>query len=268
MTAKAATITSGKGGVGKTTATANLGVALATAGYRVVCIDGDIGLRNLDVVMGLENRIVYDLVDIIEGRCKLRQALIKDKRLADLYLIPAAQTRDKTAVSPQDMVKLVKDLRTDFDWVLIDSPAGIERGFRNAVAPADLVLIITNPEVSAVRDADRIIGLVEAEEKSPPKLIVNRVKPEMVKRGDMLSTSDILDVLAIDLIGIVPEDESVTVATNQGMPAVLDSRSRAGKAFRDIARRMNGEDVPFENLESKDGFFGRISRIVRPGGAT
>jgi septum site-determining protein MinD len=268
MTAKAATITSGKGGVGKTTATANLGVALASAGYRVVCIDGDIGLRNLDVVMGLENRIVYDLVDVIEGRCKLRQALIKDKRLADLYLIPAAQTRDKTAVSPQDMVKLVKDLRTDFDWVLIDSPAGIERGFRNAIAPADLVLIITNPEVSAVRDADRIIGLVEAEEKSPPKLIVNRVKPEMVKRGDMLSTGDILDVLAIDLIGIVPEDEAVTIATNQGMPAVLDGRSRAGKAFRDIARRMNGEDVPFESLESKDGFFGRISRIVRPGGAS
>ena len=267
MTAKAATITSGKGGVGKTTATANLGVALATAGYRVVCIDGDIGLRNLDVVMGLENRIVYDLVDVIEGRCKLRQALIKDKRLADLYLIPAAQTRDKTAVSPQDMVRLVKDLRTDFDWVLIDSPAGIERGFRNAIAPADLVLIVTNPEVSAVRDADRIIGLVEAEEKNPPKLIVNRVKPEMVRRGDMLSTGDILDVLAIELIGVVPEDEMVTVATNQGTPAVLDARSRAGKAFRDIARRMNGEEVPFESLEAKDGFFGRISRIVRPGGA-
>jgi septum site-determining protein MinD len=267
MTAKAATITSGKGGVGKTTATANIGVALASAGFRVVCIDGDIGLRNLDVVMGLENRIVYDLVDVIEGRCKLRQALIKDKRLADLYLIPAAQTRDKTAVSPQDMIRLVKDLRTDFDWVLIDSPAGIERGFRNAIAPADLILIITNPEVSAVRDADRIIGLVEAEEKGPPKLIVNRVKPEMVRRGDMLSTSDILDVLAIDLIGIVPEDEIVTVSTNQGSPAVLDPRSRAGKAFRDIARRLNGEDVPFENLEAKDGFFGRISRMVRPGGA-
>ena len=267
MTAKAATITSGKGGVGKTTATANLGVALATAGYRVVCIDGDIGLRNLDVVMGLENRIVYDLVDVVEGRCKLRQALIKDKRLADLYLIPAAQTRDKTAVSPADMVRLVKDLRSDFDWVLIDSPAGIERGFRNAIAPADLILIVTNPEVSAVRDADRIIGLVEAEEKSPPKLIVNRVKPEMVKRGDMLSTGDILDVLAIDLIGIVPEDEMVTVATNQGTPAVLDPKSRAGKAFRDIARRLNGEEVPFESLEAKDGFFGRLSRIVRPGGA-
>lgn len=266
MTAKAATVTSGKGGVGKTTATANIGVAMASAGQRVVCIDGDIGLRNLDVVMGLENRIVYDLVDVVEGRCKLKQALIRDKRLNDLYLIPAAQTRDKTAVSPKDMIKLVNDLRPEFDWVLIDSPAGIERGFRNAIAPADVVLIITNPEVSAVRDADRIIGLVEAEEKGPPRLIVNRVKPEMVRRGDMLGTEDILDVLAIDLIGIVPEDETVVVASNQGVPAVLDSRSRAGRAFRDIARRLNGEDVPFENLESKDGFFGRISRLVRPGG--
>ncbi len=266
MTAKAATVTSGKGGVGKTTATANIGVAMASAGQRVVCIDGDIGLRNLDVVMGLENRIVYDLVDVVEGRCKLKQALIRDKRLNDLYLIPAAQTRDKTAVSPKDMIKLVNDLRPEFDWVLIDSPAGIERGFRNAIAPADIVLIITNPEVSAVRDADRIIGLVEAEEKGPPRLIVNRVKPEMVRRGDMLGTEDILDVLAIDLIGIVPEDETVVVASNQGVPAVLDSRSRAGRAFRDIARRLNGEEVPFENLESKDGFFGRISRLVRPGG--
>lgn len=266
MTAKAATVTSGKGGVGKTTATANIGVAMASAGQRVVCIDGDIGLRNLDVVMGLENRIVYDLVDVIEGRCKLRQALIKDKRLNDLYLIPAAQTRDKTAVSPKDMVKLVNDLRPEFDWVLIDSPAGIERGFRNAIAPADVVLIITNPEVSAVRDADRIIGLVEAEEKGPPLLIVNRVKPEMVRRGDMLGTEDILEVLAIELIGIVPEDDAVVVASNQGVPAALDSKSRAGRAFRDIARRLNGETVPFENLESKDGFFGRISRLVRPGG--
>lgn len=266
MTAKAATVTSGKGGVGKTTATANIGVALASAGQRVVCIDGDIGLRNLDVVMGLENRIVYDLVDVIEGRCKLRQALIKDKRLNDLYLIPAAQTRDKTAVSPKDMVKLVNDLRPEFDWVLIDSPAGIERGFRNAIAPADIVLIITNPEVSAVRDADRIIGLVEAEEKGPPRLIVNRVKPEMVKRGDMLGTEDILEVLAIELIGIVPEDDAVVVASNQGVPAALNAKSRAGRAFRDIARRLNGETVAFENLESKDGFFGRISRLVRPGG--
>ena len=265
MTAKIATITSGKGGVGKTTATANIGVALAALGLKVVCIDGDIGLRNLDVVMGLENRIVYDLVDVIEGRVRLRQALIKDKRQDDLYLIAAAQTRDKTAVSPQDMIRLTDDLRPDFDWVLIDSPAGIERGFRNAVAPADLIIIVTNPEVSAVRDADRIIGLIEAEEKGPGKLLINRFKPEMVRRGDMLATEDILDVLAIELIGVVPEDETVLVASNRGSPAALDDRSKAGKAFRNIARRLNGEDVPFEILEKSDGFFGRISRLVRPG---
>jgi septum site-determining protein MinD len=266
MSGTIVTITSGKGGVGKTTATANIGVALASEGGRVVCIDADIGLRNLDVVMGLENRIVYDLVDVVEGRCKLRQAMIKDKRLSELYLIPAAQTRDKTAVSPKDMIRLADDLRGEYDWILIDSPAGIERGFRNAIAPADIVVIVTNPEVSAVRDADRIIGLIEAEEKGPGRLIVNRVKPEMVRRGDMLGTEDILDVLAIDLLGVVPEDDSVVVSSNQGMPAALEPRSRAGKAFRDIARRLAGEEVPFEALQSKDGFFGRISRLVRSGG--
>ncbi len=266
MTAKVATITSGKGGVGKTTATANIGVALAASGLRVVCIDSDIGLRNLDVVMGLENRIVYDLVDVIEGRCKLRQALIKDKRLTELYLIPAAQTRDKSAVSPQDMIRLADELRPDFDWILIDSPAGIERGFRNAVAPADIIVVVTNPEVSAVRDADRIIGLIEAEEKGPGKLLINRVKPEMVRRGDMLSTEDVLEVLAIELIGVVPEDDAILVSSNRGTPPALDERSRAGKAFRSIARRLNGEQVPFEPLEARDGFLGRISRLVRPGG--
>jgi septum site-determining protein MinD len=266
MSAKIITITSGKGGVGKTTATANLGAALAELGNRVVCLDADIGLRNLDVVMGLENRIVYDFVDVVEGRCKLRQALIRDKRLETLFLIPAAQTRDKTAVSPQDMIRLTDELRKDFDWILIDSPAGIERGFRNAIAPADIVAIVTNPEVSAVRDADRIIGLIEAEEKGPGKLILNRVKPEMVRRGDMLGTEDILDVLAIELIGIVPEDEQVTVATNQGVPVVLDDGSRAGKAFKNIARRLMGEQVAFEDLEGKDGFFGKITRLMRAGG--
>ncbi len=262
MSAKIVTITSGKGGVGKTTATANIGVALAEPGLRVVCIDADIGLRNLDVIMGLENRIVYDLVDVVEGRCRLRQAMIRDKRLSNLFLLPAAQTRDKTAVSPQDMVRLGDELRGEFDWVLIDSPAGIERGFRNAIAPADHVLTVTNPEVSSVRDADRIIGLIEAEEKGPGRLIVNRVKPEMVRRGEMLATEDILDILAIELIGIVPEDESVITASNQGSPAALDQRSRAGRAVRDIARRLNGEEVPFEPLEQRDGFFGRISRLV------
>ncbi|HEX9675755.1 MAG TPA: septum site-determining protein MinD [Anaerolineales bacterium] len=263
MSATVVTVTSGKGGVGKTTATANLGVALAEAEQRVVCIDADIGLRNLDVVMGLENRIVYDLVDIVEGRCKLRQAMIKDKRLGNLYLIPAAQTRDKTAVSPRDMVKLTDELRKDFDWVLIDSPAGIERGFRNALAPADIVLIVTNPEVSAVRDADRIIGMVEAEEKEPPRLILNRVKPEMVRRGEMLNTADVLDVLAIDLIGVVPEDDGVITASNQGLPVALNPRSKAGKAFREIAHRLMGEEIPLEALESPNGFIRRISRLVR-----
>jgi len=263
MSATVVTVTSGKGGVGKTTATANLGVALAEAEQRVVCIDADIGLRNLDVVMGLENRIVYDLVDIVEGRCKLRQAMIKDKRLSNLFLIPAAQTRDKTAVSPRDMVRLTDELRKDFDWVLIDSPAGIERGFRNALAPADIVLIVTNPEVSAVRDADRIIGMVEAEEKEPPRLIINRVKPEMVRRGEMLNTADVLDVLAIDLIGVVPEDDGVITASNQGLPVALNPRSKAGKAFREIAHRLMGEEIPLEALESPNGFIRRISRLVR-----
>lgn len=266
MSAQIVTVTSGKGGVGKTTATANLGAALAELGHRVVCLDADIGLRNLDVVMGLENRIVYDFVDVVEGRCKLRQALIRDKRLENLFLIPAAQTRDKTAVSPQDMMRLSDELRKDFDWILIDSPAGIERGFRNAIAPADMVVIVTNPEVSAVRDADRIIGLIEAEEKGPAKLILNRVKPEMVRRGDMLGTDDILDVLAIQLIGIVPEDEQVTVATNQGVPVVMNSGSSAGKAFKNIARRLAGEEVPFESLDGRDGFFGKITRLMKVGG--
>ncbi len=267
MSAKIVTITSGKGGVGKTTATANIGVALAANGQRVVCIDADIGLRNLDVIMGLENRIVYDLVDVVEGRCKLRQAMIRDKRIPDLFLLPAAQTRDKTSVSPQDMIRVSDELRSDFDWVLIDSPAGIERGFRNAISPADLVLIVTNPEVSSVRDADRIIGLIEAEEKGPGKLILNRVKYDMVRRGDMLATEDILDVLAIELIGVVPEDETVILASNRGTPAALDGKSKAGKAFQNIARRLNGEQVPFMALEQQDGFFGRISRLVRSGGA-
>ncbi len=259
MTAKVVTITSGKGGVGKTTATANIAVALAAAGERVVCIDGDIGLRNLDVVMGLENRIVYDLVDVVEGRARLRQAMIKDKRLPELYLIPAAQTRDKASISPSDMIKVCNDLRPEFDWVLIDSPAGIERGFRNVVAPADLVLIVTNPEVAAVRDADRIVGLIEAEEKGPGQLILNRVKIEMVKRGDMLSTEDVLDVLAIPLIGIIPEDENVLVSSNRGAPAALDDKSRAGQAFRNIARRLKGEEVPFMSLEDNKGFLQKLA---------
>jgi septum site-determining protein MinD len=266
MTKKVITITSGKGGVGKTTATANIATALAFDGARVVCIDADIGLRNLDVVLGLENRIVYDLVDVVEGRCRLRQAMIRDKRLPNLFLIPAAQTRDKTAVSPSDMVRLINELRTECDWVLIDSPAGIERGFRNAIAPADMIVVITNPEISAVRDADRIIGLVEAEEKGPVRLILNRLKPEMVKREDMLSADDVLELLAIELIGIVPEDDQVILSTNRGVPIVLDGKSQAGQAFRNIATRLEGQKVPFLNLEDGNGFFGRLSRMIRSGG--
>jgi septum site-determining protein MinD len=263
MSATIITITSGKGGVGKTTATANLSAALAMRGKQVVAIDADIGLRNLDVVMGLENRIVYDLVHVVEGACRLRQAMIKDKRLEGLYLIPAAQSRDKTAVSPQDMIEICQQLRPDFDFVLIDSPAGIEQGFKNAIAPADQVLIITTAEVSAVRDADRIIGLVEAEEKGPPRLIVNRLRPDMIQRGDMLDTTDVLDVLAIDLLGVVPDDESIIISTNRGMPAVMENNSRAGQAFRNIADRLLGQSIPFMEMEASFSWLQRFSRLMR-----
>jgi septum site-determining protein MinD len=266
MTGKVVTVTSGKGGVGKTTATANVGAALAQFGDKVVCIDADIGLRNLDVVLGLENRIVYDLVDVVEGRCRLRQAMIRDKRLPELYLIPAAQTRDKSAVSPSDMVRLCDELRPEFDWIMIDSPAGIERGFRNAIAPADVVLVVTNPEVSAVRDADRIIGLIESEEKGPARLVVNRIKPDMVRRGDMLAVEDVLELLAIELVGMIPDDEMVLTSSNRGTPVALDGKSKAGQAFRNIARRLRGEDVPFLSMDNEGGFLGKLVRRIRAGG--
>lgn len=253
MGARIITVTSGKGGVGKTTATANLAVALAQMGKKVVCIDADIGLRNLDVVMGLENRIVYDLVDVVEGKCKLRQAMVKDKRAADLYLLPAAQTRDKTAISPQDMVMLTNQLREGYDFILIDSPAGIEWGFRNALAPADEVIVVTNPEAPAVRDADRIIGLIEAEERRiPTSLVINRAKPDMIRRGDMLSVNDVLEILSVRLLGVVPDDEMVLVSSNRGAPLTLDSqKTPASDAFRNIARRVSGEKVPVLELEQK-----------------
>jgi len=266
MAATVVTITSGKGGVGKTTTTANLAVALAAGGQKVVCIDGDIGLRNLDVVMGLENRIVYDIVDVVEGRCRLKAAMIRDKNYPELYLIPAAQTRDKSAVSPSDMIRLCDELRPDFDWVLIDSPAGIERGFRNAIAPADLVLVVTNPEVSAVRDADRIIGMVESEQKGPARLILNRVNSNLVRRGDMLKPEDVLELLAVELIGVVPEDENVVVSTNNGLPIVLDSKSKAGQEFLNIAHRLKGENVPFNKLAEKEGFLRRFFHVGQAGG--
>ena len=262
MPAQVVTITSGKGGVGKTTAVANLAVALASNGSKVVCIDGDIGLRNLDVILGLENRIVYDIVDVIEGRCRLKQAMIRDKKLPELYLIPAAQTRDKNAVSASDMVRLAKDLRSECDFVLIDSPAGIERGFKNAVAPADRVIVVTNPEVSAVRDADRVIGILEAEEKGPASLIINRLNPTLVKRQDMLSADDVLDLLAVHLIGIVPEDESVIVGSNRGQPVSADPKSKAGQAFRNIARRLHGEEVPFIDFDHSGSLWERLQKLA------
>lgn len=265
MSAKVITITSGKGGVGKTTVTANVAAALAMIGKRVAAIDSDIGLRNLDVVMGLENRIVYDLVDVVEGRCRLNQAMIRDKRFPELYLIPAAQTRDKMAISPSDMVLVCDQLRHDLDYIVIDSPAGIERGFRNAIAPADQVIIVTNPEVSAVRDADRIIGLIEAEEKGPGQLIINRIKPSMVAKGDMLSVADVLDILAIDLLGIVPEDEAILISSNRGLPVAMSASNSASasQAFRNIAERMEGKEVPILDLTPQDGLFNRLRNWVR-----
>ncbi len=261
MGAKVVTITSGKGGVGKTTTTANVGVALAKLEQKVIMIDADIGLRNLDIVMGMESRIVYDLVDVVEGRCKLRQAMIKHKQFPELYLIPAAQSRDKTAVSPADMIQLTDQLRADCDYILIDSPAGIERGFRNAIAPADEVMVVTNPEVSAVRDADRIIGLLEANHKGQGQLIINRLKPEAVRRKEMLSPEDITDILGIQIIGIVPEDENVVPSSNTGVPVTLMEHSKAGAAFRDIARRLMGETVPFASMDESGGLFKRIARL-------
>ena len=265
MPANIITITSGKGGVGKTTATANISVALAQLGQKVICIDSDIGLRNLDVVLGLENRIVYDLVDVIEGRCRIHQAMIKDRRYEGLYLIPAAQTRNKSAISPRDMIKLCNEIREETDWILIDSPAGIERGFKNAIAPAGEVLVITNPDVSAVRDADRIIGIIESEEKGPAKLIINRLNPKMVKRGEMLTMQDILDLLAVKLIGIVPEDEKVLKSTNIGKPVVTNEKSIAGQACRNIARRMMGDEISLIDLDSKDDIFHWIYRVFNTG---
>lgn len=250
-------ITSGKGGVGKTTTTANLGTGLAKLDKKVVLIDTDIGLRNLDVVMGLENRIVYNLVDVIERTCKINQAFIKVKGYNNFYLLPSAQTRDKTAVTPEQMKNLTDQLKTEFDYVIIDCPAGIEQGFKNAISGADRALIVTTPEVSAVRDADRIIGLLEAHEIGKIELIVNRIRTDMVKRGDMMSAADVVEILSIDLIGIVPDDENIVISTNQGVPLV-GSNTMAGKAFMNICYRVLGDEVPYLDLNQKTGFFGKL----------
>lgn len=255
-------ITSGKGGVGKTTTTANVGTGLAKLDKKVVLIDTDIGLRNLDVVMGLENRIVYNLVDVVEGNCRIKQALIKDKRYPNLHLLPSAQTRDKSSVTPEQMKKLIEELKEDFDYILLDCPAGIEQGFKNAIAGADRALIVTTPEVSAIRDADRIIGLLEANELRNTNLIVNRMRMDMVKRGDMMSIEDVIDILAIDLIGAVPDDEHVVIATNQGEPLV-GTDCMAGKAYMNICRRILGEEVPLMDMNVSDGFFTRLSKLFK-----
>jgi septum site-determining protein MinD len=256
-------ITSGKGGVGKTTTTANLGAGLAIAGKKVVLVDADIGLRNLDVVMGLENRIVYDLVDVIEGNCRLKQALIRDKRYPNLCLLPAAQTKDKNAVNPEQMQKLCVQLREEFDYIILDCPAGIEQGFRNAIAGADKAIIVTTPEVSAVRDADRIIGLLEASEIRSPMLVLNRIKANMVKRGEMMALDDVTEILAIDVLGVVPDDEAIVISTNKGEPCVADEKSRAGQAYRNITKRVLGETVPLMPLEESTNILDKIKKFFR-----
>lgn len=258
---EAIVITSGKGGVGKTTTSANIGTALALQGKRVCLVDTDIGLRNLDVVMGLENRIIYDLIDLIEGRCKPHQAIVKDKRFDDLlYLLPAAQTSDKNAINPEQMKKLVDELKQDYDYVIIDCPAGIEQGYKNAVAGADKAIVVTTPEISAVRDADRIIGLLETEEHiDPPKLIINRIRKNLVNAGEMLDVDEITMHLSIDLLGIVADDEAVIKASNKGEPVVLDPNNKASISYRNIARRILGESVPLQSLEDdKKGVFSKL----------
>ena len=255
-------ITSGKGGVGKTTTTANIGTGLALLGYSVVLIDTDIGLRNLDVVMGLENRIIYNLVDVVEGNCRMKQALIRDKRCQNLYLLPSAQTRDKSSVNPGQMRKLVEDLREEFDYILLDCPAGIEQGFQNAIAGADRALVVTTPEVSAIRDADRIIGLLEASQMQEIDLIVNRVRMDMVRRGDMMSVADVADILAVNVIGAVPDDEDVVISANQGKPLV-DTDTVAGQAYLNICKRITGESVPFLDLDPHRGILVRISGFLK-----
>lgn len=257
---KVIVVTSGKGGVGKTTTSANLGTGLAMLDKKVLIIDTDIGLRNLDVVMGLENRIVYNLVDVVEGNCRIKQALIKDKKISGLFLLPSAQTRDKSSVSPEQMIKMIDSLKKDFDYIILDCPAGIEQGFQNAVAAADCAIIVTTPEVSAIRDADRIVGLLDAREIEEKYLIVNKIRMDMVQNGDMMSVQDVVDILAIELIGAVPDDENIVISTNQGEP-VVGYDSLSGRAYMNICKRICGEDIPFLNLESKVSIWTKFSKL-------
>jgi septum site-determining protein MinD len=255
---KAIVITSGKGGVGKTTTTANLGAALAQLGHSVVLIDADIGLRNLDVVMGLENRIVYHVVDAIKGKCTVQKALIKDRRMENLWLLPASQTDDKDAVTPDDMRSLVFELKATHDFVLIDCPAGIEQGFKNAIAGADEAIVVATPEVSSIRDADRVVGLLAAADV-PARLIVNRISPNLVKRGDMLSQADVIEILALDILGAVPLDDQIIATTNKGVPAVIEGKSVAAKELIMIAKKLAGMEV---EARETVGFFTKFARAL------
>lgn len=259
---EAIVVTSGKGGVGKTTSSANIGTALALLDKKVCMVDTDIGLRNLDVVMGLENRIIFDIVDVATGSCRLEQALIKDKRFDHLFLLPAAQTKDKLALGLEPMQAIVRKLKTQFDYVIIDCPAGIEHGFKVAVTGADKAIVVTTPEQAAVRDADRVIGLLEKEDIPSPKLIINRIRPHMVKNGDMLDIDDIINILSLDLLGIVPDDENVIKAANQGEPTVMRPDSKAAMAYRNIARRILGDPVPLMNLDETEGFFRKFRKMM------
>ncbi len=262
MTGRVIVITSGKGGVGKTTTNANIGTALAKAGNKVVMIDTDLGLRNLDLLLGLENRIVYTIVDVVEKRCKLKQALVKDKKNPNLCLLAAAQTRDKTAVSEEQLKEICEHLQKDYDFILVDCPAGIEQGFQNAVAGASEAIVVTTPEMSAVRDADRIIGLLEArEEIESYKLLINRVRPNLIKSNDMMSVEDVAEILSADLIGIIPEDTGIITSTNKGEPIVNDENSLAGRAYRNVAHRIMGEEVPFLNLEEETSFMTKVKKF-------
>jgi septum site-determining protein MinD len=257
-------ITSGKGGVGKTTTTANLGTALAALGKKVVLIDGDTGLRNLDVLMGLENRIVFTLLDVVEEKCRLKQALIKDKRFPNLFLLPTAQTRDKSDISTVQMLELVNELKGEFDYVIIDCPAGIEQGFENAVVGADRAIIVVNPEVTSVRDADRVIGKLDAKGLDDHQLLINRLNIEMVKKGDMLDINDIIETLSIKLIGVVPDDRNITIATNKGEPVVLDEKTLASQAYKNIVKRITGEEVPLMDLDDhSNGFINSLKKFFK-----
>ena len=262
MTGSVIVITSGKGGVGKTTTSANIGTALARLGNKVVLIDTDIGLRNLDLLLGLENRIVYTIVDVVEERCKLKQALVQDRKNPNLCLLAAAQTRDKSAVDAQQLKDICDQLKEEFDYVLVDCPAGIEQGFQNAVAGANEAIVVTTPEMSAIRDADRIIGLLESKEGVEKyRLLVNRVRPKLIKNNDMMGVDDVVDILSCDLIGVIPEDTNIITSTNKGEPVVNDEKSLAGQAYMNVARRITGEEVPLLDIDEPDTIIDKIKKF-------